>query len=197
MKEGFTNLVIILDKSGSMKGLEKDVIGGYNALIKEQKKDEGEVKVTTILFNTNVNFVYENENIKKVRTLKDEDYVVGGCTALLDAIGFAIKKVEEHYSSLEEKDRPEHTIFSIMTDGEENSSRYYSYPLIKKMIEELKEKGWDFLFQAANIDSFAEGRRLGVSREDVREFKATKEGIRCCMSQVAYMINDKKAQRRK
>lgn len=192
MKKGMTNLIIILDRSGSMRGLEKDVIGGYNSLIEEQRKDEGEVRVTTILFNTGVKFVNENEDIKKVSLMTNVDYTVGGCTALLDAIGVAVRNVEEKYMSIPEEERPEHTIFSIMTDGEENSSMFFTYPLIKKMISEKKEKGWDFLFQAANIDSFATGRKLGVDDKDIRNFEASEKGLRCCMSQMSFMIKDKK-----
>lgn len=194
MKKGTTNLVIILDKSGSMRGLEKDVIGGYNSLIKEQRKDKGEVKVTTILFNTIVNFINENDDVKKVHLMKDSDYVVGGCTALLDAIGNAIRNVEKRYMSIPEEERPEHTIFSIMTDGEENSSIYFTYPLVKNMIKEHEEKGWIFLFQAANIDAFEEGQKLGIKKERARNFKATSEGVRemmyCLSSNISNLKED-------
>lgn len=147
-----TELVIIIDKSGSMHGLEKDVVGGFNALIEEQSK-EGETKVTTVFFNDRVIFVHEGVDIKEIKPLDGRSYQPGGCTALLDAIGDAISFIKAKHSKLKEEELPEHTIFSIMTDGLENASREYSYKRIKDMIELQKKCGWDFMFQAANIDT--------------------------------------------
>ena len=126
-----TELVIIIDKSGSMHGLEKDVVGGYNALIEEQRK-EGETIVTSLFFNDNVKFVHEGVDIKEVKPLDGRQYQPSGCTALLDAIGDAISLIKAKHSKLKEEELPEHTIFSIMTDGLENASREYSYKRIKE-----------------------------------------------------------------
>ena len=177
MKKGLSEIVIILDKSGSMSGLEKDVIGGYNTLIKEQRKVEGDALVTLILFDTNYTEVYKRVNIKDVKELTDRDYIPSGCTALLDSVGNAISSLDEIYAKEEE---PEHVIFSIMTDGLENSSNEYTYTVIKKMIKTHQDKGWSFHFQAANIDAFAEGDKLGIAHDMINNFEANANGV--CLS---------------
>jgi len=192
MKKNLTELVIIIDKSGSMHGLENDVIGGFNALIEEQKKLEGEVKVTLVFFNDDLELVYNRVNIINVKKLEKEDYHPQGCTALLDAIGLNIISTKILHNSYKEDDVPEHTIFSIMTDGLENSSKEYSYKEIKKLISSQKEKGWDFLFQAANIDAFEEGYNLGISKEDIQEFAANHDGIKMCMAVCGAAISNKR-----
>lgn len=182
-----TELVIIIDKSGSMHGLEKDVVGGFNALIEEQSK-EGETKVTTVFFNDRVNFVHEGVDIKDIKPLDGRNYQPGGCTALLDAIGDAISFIKAKHSKLKEEELPEHTIFSIMTDGLENASREYSYKRIKDMIELQKKCGWDFMFQAANIDTEYEADRLGIDRDMAMSFDADSSGVgcvmKCCSAQI-------------
>lgn len=184
MKKDVTDLVIIIDKSGSMHGLEKDVIGGFNSLIEEQKK-EGETIVTTIFFNDKKKLIHEGVDIKEVKPLDRRSYQPSGCTALLDAVGDAISLIKAKHSRLKEEDLPEHTIFSIMTDGLENSSREYSYPRVKEMIKFQEKCGWEFIFQAANIDVEREADRLGIKREMANKFTASEEGIAasmCCMS---------------
>lgn len=183
-----TELVIIIDKSGSMHGLEKDVVGGYNALIEEQRK-EGETIVTSLFFNDNVKFVHEGVNIKDVKPLDGRQYQPSGCTALLDAIGDAISLIKAKHSKVKEEELPEHTIFSIMTDGLENASREYSYKRIKEMIELQKKCGWEFIFQAANIDTEYEADRLGIDRDMAMSFEADSEGVgrvmKCCCAKIS------------
>ena len=189
-----TELVIIIDRSGSMHGLEKDVIGGFNSLIKEQAK-EGEVKVTTIFFNDKIKFIHEQVDIKEIKLLEDKDYIPSGCTALLDAIGDGISFIKEKHSKLKEEEIPAHTIFSIMTDGLENASREYSYKRIKDMIELQKKCGWDFIFQAANIDVAKEADRLGISKDDALAFEASANGIERNMKYCSASILRKRGRR--
>ncbi len=171
-----TELVIIIDRSGSMHGLEKDVIGGFNSLIEDQKK-EGETLVTTVFFNDTAKYVHESVDINKVKPIDGRNYIPSGCTALLDAIGNAIGLIKSKHAKLKEEELPEHTIFSIMTDGLENASREYSYRQIKEMIELQKKCGWDFIFQAANIDTEYEAERLGIEPGCAISFDATSEGV--------------------
>ena len=194
MKKGLSEIVIILDKSGSMSGLEKDVIGGYNTLIKEQKKLKGEALVTLILFDTNYQEVYKRVNINDVKELTEKDYIPSGCTALLDSVGNAITTLDKIYVGEEE---PEHIIFSIMTDGYENSSQEYSYKKIKSMIESHQEKGWSFIFQAANIDAFAEGDKLGIAKEMINNFEASEDGVMLSMKFACASIAEKRKKKKK
>lgn len=180
MKKGLTELVIIIDKSGSMYHLTKDVVGGFNSLIADQKNEEGEVLVTTILFDTKLKTLHDRENIKNIKELTTESYSPNGCTALLDAVGYAVNHIKEIRSQLNEDTIPEHTIFSIMTDGLENSSVEYQYSAIKKMIEEQKKIGWEFIFQAANIDAFEEGDKLGIDKANISYFLADPAGVKMC-----------------
>lgn len=182
-----TELVIIIDESGSMHGLEKDVVGGYNSLIKEQRK-EGETKVTTIFFNNDVDTIHDGVDIKEIKPLDGRHYQPRGCTALLDAIGDAISLIKAKHSKLKEDELPKHTIFSIMTDGLENASREYSYKRIKDMIELQKKCGWDFIFQAANIDTEYEADRLGIDRNMTMSFDASDVGIGCAMEMCSERI---------
>lgn len=195
MKKDLTELIIIIDKSGSMNGLESDVIGGYNSLIEEQKK-EGETKVTTLFFDSNVKWIYENKDINEIVPLEEKQYRPSGCTALLDAIGNAIVFVKERRAKLKAEDIPEHTIFSIMTDGYENASREYTYKKIKEMIEFQKKCGWNFLFQAANIDVEYEADRLGIDMDDAVMFEASSGGVKrmmkCCSASISRARKTKK-----
>ena len=163
MKAGLTEIVFILDKSGSMSGLEKDTIGGYNSFIEKQKNVEGEALVSTVLFSDENEVVHDRIPISKVEPMNDAQYSVGGCTALLDAIGGAIHHIGNVHKYAREEDVPEKTIFVITTDGEENSSCNYDYRKIKLMIERQQEKyNWEFLFLGANIDAIGEASKLGI-----------------------------------
>ena len=147
MKKNLTEIVFILDKSGSMSGLEADTIGGYNSFLEKQKKVEGEAYVSTVLFSDGSVVIHDRVPIDKVEPLNEEQYSVDGCTALLDAIGGAIHHIGNVHKYARDEDRPEKTVFVITTDGQENSSREYSYAKIKKLIEKQQEKyGWEFTF---------------------------------------------------
>lgn len=189
MKKDLTELVIIIDKSGSMNSLKEDVIGGYNSLISKQK-EEGNTTVTTIFFNDKVDFVHEQVDIKELKPIDGRSYHPSGCTALLDAIGDAISFIKAKHSKLKEEDLPEHTIISIMTDGLENASVEYSYPHIKRMIEFQKKCGWDFIFQAANIDIDYEIDRLGIDPRMAVKFKASSKGVHDTMLKCCCMVSD-------
>lgn len=166
MKKGLTEIVFILDKSGSMSGLEDDTIGGYNSFIEKQKKIEGEAFVSTVLFSDESEVVHDRLPINKIEPMTDKTYSVGGCTALLDAVGGAIHHIGNVHKYAREEDRPEKTIFVITTDGQENSSQEYTYPKIKGMIQRQQEKyGWEFLFLGANIDATSEASKLGIMKE--------------------------------
>ena len=164
MKKGLTEIVFILDKSGSMSGLEADTIGGYNSFLERQKKEEGETYVSTVLFSDTNSVIHDRVPISKIEPMNDKQYSVGGCTALLDAIGGAIKHIGNVYKYAREEDRPEKTVFVITTDGQENSSRVYDYEKIKKLVKKQQEKyGWEFIFLGANIDAITEAGRLGIA----------------------------------
>lgn len=166
MKKGLTEIVFILDKSGSMSGLENDTIGGYNAFLEKQKKADGEAFVSTVLFSDRSSVVHDRVPIEKIEPMNDKQYSVGGCTALLDAMGEAIHHIGNIHKYAREEDRPEKTIFVITTDGEENSSAEYSYEKIKKMVKKQQEKyGWEFVFLGANIDAISEAEKLGIRKD--------------------------------
>ena len=164
MRKGLTELVFILDRSGSMQGLEKDTIGGFNSMIEKQKKEDGEALVSTVLFDDAAEVIYDRTDIGRVEPMTDRQYYVRGCTALLDAVGGAIHHIGNVHKYAREEDVPEKTIFIITTDGMENASRRYSYDKVQRMIERQKEKyHWEFLFLGANIDAAREAARLGIS----------------------------------
>lgn len=166
MRKGLTEVVFILDKSGSMSGLESDTIGGYNSFIEKQKSSDGEVLISTVLFNDTPVVVHDRVDINKIEPMTGEDYSVGGCTALLDAVGGAIHHIGNVHKYAREEDIPEKTIFVITTDGQENSSYKYGYDKIKKMISLEQEKyGWEFLFLGANIDAVGEAARIGIKND--------------------------------
>ena len=191
-----TELAIILDRSGSMQPLTSDVIGGYNALIEEQKK-EGDVRVTTIFFNDKVEFIHQQADIHSIAPLTGKDYVASGTTALLDAVGEAIAFIKTKQAGLAQEEQPKNTIFSIMTDGMENASKEYTYSQIKDLIETQKKQGWEFLFQAANIDVAKESNRLGIDPRNAMSFKATSEGVAYQMRCASAMISKAKASEKK
>ena len=165
MKKNCTELVFILDRSGSMAGLEGDTIGGFNAMIEKQKKNEGECWVSTVLFSNDSKVLHDRLALEQVPPLTDREYSVGGCTALLDAIGDAVKHISLIHRYARSEDVPEHTLFVITTDGMENASHRYGSDEVKKLIEAKKEEGWEFLFLGANIDAVETAKKFGI-RED-------------------------------
>ncbi len=162
MRKDLTELVFILDRSGSMSGLEADTIGGFNSMIEKQRKEEGEAYVSTILFDDRSEVLYDRVSVSKVEPMNDRQYYVRGCTALLDAIGGAIHHIANVHKYAREEDRPEKTLFIITTDGMENSSREYGYSRVRKMVKEQEKKGWEFIFLGANIDAIEVGERFGI-----------------------------------
>ncbi len=176
MKKDLTELVFILDKSGSMADLVKDTVGGYNSLLKQNREAPGEALVSTVLFDHRVEVLHDRVPIDQVKPLTEKDYVPSGCTALLDAVGGAIRYHERVQKILPEDYRPEHTLFCITTDGLENASKRYGYAQVKRMIEAGRERGWEFLFLGANIDVAAEAGRLGIDEDCAVEFSATSDG---------------------
>ena len=192
MKNDLTELVFILDKSGSMAGLESDTIGGFNSLIEKEKSEDGEVVVTTVLFNDRMKYVHDRINIKEVNKMTRHDYFADGCTALLDAVGNTIKHIVQKQKQLKEEFVPQKTMVVITTDGLENSSREYDYPDIKKLIEKQKELGWEFIFLGANIDVNREARRFGIDEDNAVEYKCDKKGTKINFEALSGAIKDVK-----
>ena len=177
MKKNLTEIVFILERSGSMAGLEGDTIGGFNAMIEKQKAESGEAYVSTVLFDNVSEVIHDRVDIQKVQPMTRKEYYVRGCTALLDAVGGAIRHIANVHKYAREEDRPGKTIFVITTDGMENASRKYSYDRLKMMIEEQKEKyGWEFLFLGANIDAAKEAARFGIGADRAANYHADSEG---------------------
>ena len=194
MKKNLTEMVFILDKSGSMSGLEADTIGGFNSMIERQRKEPGEALVSTVLFANESTVIHDRVDIRKVEPMTDRQYSVGGCTALIDAIGQAIHHIGNVHKYAREEDVPEHTIFVITTDGMENASHRYSSDEVKCMVNRQKEKyGWEFLFLGANIDAVETAARFGISEDravryhnDARgqqlNYESVSEAVRCVRS---------------
>ena len=179
MKKDLTELVFILDRSGSMSGLETDTIGGFNAMIEKQKKAPGEALVSTVLFDHQRIVLHDRANIQDVKPMTDQDYSVRGSTALLDAIGFSIHHIGNVHKYAREEDIPEHTIFVITTDGMENASGQYDSDKVKQMIERQKSKyGWEFLFLGANIDAVETARSFGIAEDRAVNYHADSQGTR-------------------
>ena len=177
MRKNLTEIVFILDRSGSMSGLEQDTIGGFNSMIKQQKNAEGEALISTILFDNVSEVLHDRINVKDIQPLSDHDYMVRGCTALLDAIGGAIHHIGNIHKYARQEDIPEHTMFVITTDGMENASRYYSSNKVKEMIERQKIKyGWEFLFFGANIDAVETAGLFGIDEDRAVNYQCDSEG---------------------
>ena len=178
MRKNLTEIVFILDRSGSMSGLERDTIGGFNSMIEQQKKSEGEALISTVLFDNVSEVLHDRVNVRDIRPMTDRDYTVRGCTALLDAIGGAIHHIGNVHKYARPEDVPEHTMFVITTDGMENASRRYNSEKVKQMIERQKEKyGWEFLFLGANIDAAKEAEKIGIARNRSVTYENDEHGI--------------------
>lgn len=178
MKKGLTELVFILDKSGSMSGLESDTIGGYNSMLEKQKTVEGECYITTVLFDSNYELLHDRIDIRAVSPITEREYAVGGSTALLDAMGRTIDKIVSAQKHTAYDFRAEKVMFVIITDGEENSSREYLAERVKQMVEHQKTRyGWEFVFLGANIDAVETARRFGISANRAQNYNADKEGV--------------------
>ena len=177
MKNNLTELVFILDRSGSMAGLEGDTIGGFNAMIEKQKKEPGEAYVSTILFDNVSEVLHDRISLDTIPKMTERDYTVRGCTALIDAIGGAIKHIGNIHKYARPEDVPEHTMFIITTDGMENASRRFSSDEVKKMIERQKaEFGWEFLFIGANIDAVQTAAQFGIGHDRAVNYHADSQG---------------------
>ena len=177
MKQNLTEIVFILDRSGSMCGLEADTIGGFNSMMEKQRRQEGEAYISTILFDNESEVIHDRLTLEKVPVLTDREYYVRGCTALLDAVGSAIRHIGNIHKYARKEDIPEKTIFVITTDGMENASRHYDYEKVKSMIEERRDRhGWEFLFLGANIDAAREAARFGIHADRAANYHADSQG---------------------
>ena len=177
MKKNLTELVFILDKSGSMSGLEKDTIGGFNSMLEQQRKVDGECVITTVLFDNRYELLHDRIDIRAVQPMTEQEYFVGGSTALLDAIGKTIHKIGAVQKNTAEEYRAEKVMFVIITDGEENASRCYSSMQIRQMIQRQKERyGWEFIFLGANIDAVETAGRFGIDADRAVDYVPDGEG---------------------
>ena len=177
MRKGLTEVVFIIDRSGSMRGLEADTIGGFNSMLDKQRKEEGEALISTVLFDDKAEVLYDRVPVGKVEPMNDSQYYVRGCTALLDAIGGAIHHIANVHKYAREEDVPEKTLFIITTDGMENASRKYSYDKVKQMVEKERDKyGWEFLFLGANIDAIEVAGRFGIAPERAINYECDRAG---------------------
>ena len=179
MKTNRTELVFILDRSGSMSVLESDTIGGYNAMLEKQKKEAGEATVTTVLFDDKYELLHDRIDLKGIAPITDREYYVRGCTALLDAIGKTIQKIINVQKHTSPENRADKVLFVITTDGMENASREYTYDKIRALVERQKQEyGWEFLFLGANIDAISTARRFGIGADRAVNYHADSQGTR-------------------
>ncbi len=191
-----TELVFILDRSGSMAGLEGDTVGGFNSMIEKQKKQNEPCYVSTVLFDNVSEVLYDRVKLGDVQKMNEKQYFVRGCTALMDAIGGAIHHIGNIHKYIRNEDVPAHTMFVIMTDGMENASRRYSSEQVKQMIERQKEKyGWEFLFIGANIDAVETAARYGIGADRAVNYNADKQGTRIVYETVAEAVCNVRASR--
>jgi uncharacterized protein YegL len=194
MKTNLTELVFILDRSGSMSGLESDTIGGYNAMLKKQQEEQGEAVVTTVLFDDKYELLHDRINIKGVNPITDKDYYVRGCTALLDAIGKTINKIGNAQKHTSEEQRADRVMFVITTDGMENASKEYNYEKIRSMVQRQKEKyGWEFIFLGANIDAVSTAEKFGISSDRAANYHADSEGTALNYQVVSSVVSEFRA----
>ena len=195
MKKNLSEIVFLLDRSGSMSGLEKDTIGGFNAMIEKQKKEQGEALISTVLFDHEMKVLHDRVPVQDVEPISEKDYQVRGCTALLDAMGGAIHHIGNVHKHARNEDVPEHTIFVITTDGYENASRQYSAQNVRSMVERQKEKyGWEFLFLGANIDVIITAKEFGIDEDMAVEFNSDSEGTELNYSVICETIGQFRAE---
>ena len=188
-KNGITELVVILDRSGSMAGLEGDTVGGFNSLIEKQKKQGGECFVTTVLFYNEIETIHDRVRLSDVKPLTEKEYYVRGCTALIDAMGETIEHIADIHKYARPEDVPEHTVFVITTDGQENASRRFTSDQVKSMVNAKKEgSGWEFLFIGANIDSVETAKHFGIAEDRAVNYHADKKGTRVVFEAVAKTV---------
>lgn len=189
MKKNLTELVFILDRSGSMAGLEQDTIGGFNAMTQKQRKEPGEALISTVLFDNETEVIHDRLPLDKVPALTEKEYYVRGCTALLDAVGGGIRHIGNIHKYAREEDRPEKTLFVITTDGMENASRSYTYDKVKRMIERQREQyGWEFLFLGANIDAAREAARFGIRADCAADYHPDGVGTKAVYQSVCEAV---------
>lgn len=190
MKNNITELVFLLDRSGSMAGLESDTIGGFNAMIEKQKKEDGECYVSTVIFDNLSEVIHDRVRISDIRPMTDNQYTVRGCTALIDALGDAIHHIGNIHKYARKEDVPGHTMFIITTDGMENASRRYSGDQVRKMIERKKTKyGWEFLFIGANIDAVETARNYGIDKDRAVNYNADSKGTGIVYASVSSAVS--------
>ena len=197
MRKNLTELVFIMDRSGSMRGLEADTIGGFNSMIEKQQQEEGEACVSTVLFDNESQAIYDRVPVRNVEPMTDRQYFARGCTALLDAVGGAIHHIGNVHKYAREEDRPEKTVFVIITDGMENASRRYTYRQVKDMIRRQQDKyGWEFLFLGANIDAIGEAARFGIKGSRAVNYECDGAGTTLNYSVMAGTISTLRRARR-
>ncbi len=187
-RNNLTELVFILDRSGSMAGLEEDTIGGFNSMIAKQKDEEGECYVTTVLFDHKIDTLHDRKKLSEIAPLTDKDYTVRGCTALIDAIGVTVNKIANIHKYARKEDVPATTMFVITTDGWENASKEYSSDKVKRMIEDKKKDGWEFLFIGANIDAVETAKHFGISEDRAVNYHADKKGTSVMFNAVSKAV---------
>lgn len=191
MKKNLTELVFVIDKSGSMAGLESDTIGGFNAMIEKQRREDGECFVSTVLFSSESEVLHDRKKLEDICTLTHKDYSVGGCTALIDALGGAIRHIGNIHKYARAEDVPEKTLFVITTDGYENASHRYTADEVRKMIARQREKyGWEFLFIGANIDAVATASRYGIEKDRAVNYNADAQGTSVVFNAVCEAVSN-------
>ena len=189
MNRNLTEIVFILDRSGSMAGLEADTIGGFNAMVEKQKREEGEALLSAVLFANESQVVYDRVDVRRVEPMTDRQYRVGGCTALLDAIGGAVRHIANVHKYAREEDRPGKTVFVITTDGMENASRRYTYAQVQQMVKQQQEKyGWEFLFLGANMDAIEAARTFGIREDRAVRYECDGAGTSLNFAEVSQTI---------
>ena len=193
MKKNLTELVFIVDRSGSISGLESDTIGGLNATLKKNREVEGECLVSIVLFDNVSEVLVDRKPIEQVANLTEAQYQVRGCTALLDAVGGAIRYMDKVQHILPDEHRAEHVIFTIITDGMENASRHFDYPHVKRLIEAHEEQGWEFIFLGANIDAAAEASRIGIRADHATQYMSDDIGTAVAYEAMAVAQMSKRA----